>query len=82
MADQKMYASEASIRHDVNQLAGSDHWGHLAGPLDDLLDAKDAEIGRLRAALRRIADGATGYLDRDGEMAGWAREALLPEERA
>lgn len=34
------------------------------------------EMYRLRAALERIADGATGYLDRDAELASWARDAL------
>lgn len=35
-----------------------------------------AEIARLRAVLLTIANGATGYADRDSDLAAIAREAL------
>lgn len=37
-------------------------------------------IASLREALNRIADGATGYLDRDTTLAGWARRALRDDD--
>jgi hypothetical protein len=49
--------------------------------VDELHEEHDRyELARLyhryRDALERIASGATGYLDRDSELAEWAREAL------
>jgi hypothetical protein len=35
-----------------------------------------AEIGRLTTVLARIANGATGLINRDDEMAEWAAESL------
>ena len=43
--------------------------------------ARKAELtDRYAEALHRIAGGATGYSDRDSELAAWARDALgLPD---
>jgi hypothetical protein len=47
---------EALLLHDLNHLHGDDKWGHLAAPLGDLLDAKDAEIAWLRQEMAEMQD--------------------------
>ena len=43
-------------------------------------ESAEADAERLRAALREIADGATGYLDNDSRLADIARAALAKGE--
>jgi hypothetical protein len=65
----------AQLRRKVAELETSGlHTCHDECPR--LACVQGREIRRLRAALKTIADGATGYLDRDSDLAAIAREAL------
>lgn len=59
---------ETLLLHELNHLHGDDKWGHLAAPLGDLLDAKNAEIARLRAEVR------------EAFRAGWLTNAIPPDQ--